>query len=139
MTILLVEDDVRTEQLIHFALSELNITHNMLVAHDGDEAIDMLINKSNDSEISETCVVLLDLKMPKVNGTEVLKVIRENLATKFLPVIIFTSSEDPKDIETCYQLGATSYVVKPTEFEEFTETIQNIGKYWLQFNRVMPY
>ncbi len=137
MKILLVEDDSRTEQLINYAMSEINIEHKLVTVHDGDEAIDLLFNNPGRSVPLEISLVLLDLKLPKVNGTEVLKAIRKHVTTQFLPVIIFTSSEDPKDKERCYQLGANSYVVKPTGFEEFTDCVQTLGRYWLQFNRII--
>ncbi len=137
MSILLVEDDTRTEQLFIYAMSEINIEHKLISVHDGDEAIDLLVNRKGRS-VEEFTLAVLDLNLPKVNGTEVLKAIRENPATKFMPVVIFTSSEDPKDVEKCYQLGANSYTVKPTDFEEFTDCVQTIGKYWLQFNLALP-
>ncbi len=138
MNILLVEDDTRTEQLINYALAEINIEHKMISVHDGDEAINLLFNNQNRSAVVDIGIVILDLKLPKVNGPEVLKAIRANPHTQYLPVIIFTSSEDPKDIKKCLSLGANSYIVKPTDFEEFCSCVQYIGKYWLQLNRVLP-
>ncbi len=134
MTILLVEDDTRTELMVKYALEELEMEYQLVCVHDGDEAIDLLLNKP---PLAPIRLVMLDLKLPKVDGTEVLKAIRERSETRFLPVVIFTSSEDPKDMERCYHLGINSYTVKPTGFEEFSETVKAIGCYWLKYNRVL--
>ncbi len=139
--ILLVEDDPRDEELTLLALGEHKITNPIVVVHDGEEALDYLFARGAHKERqSDTLpqVVLLDLKLPKVDGLEVLREIRSNDRTRLLPVVILTSSREEKDRLQGYGLGANSYVRKPVDFAEFSEAIRQLGLYWLLLNEPPP-
>ena len=135
--ILLVEDNPDDETLTLRALKKNNILNQVVVVRDGAEALDYLFCTG-----SHTCrdkntyiqVVLLDLKLPKINGLEVLHKIRSNESTKLLPVVILTSSSEEEDIIESYGLGANSYIRKPVDFNQFTEAIKQLGMYWLVLN-----
>lgn len=135
--ILLVEDSRDDEELILRSLKTLHIKNKVIVAHDGVEAIDYIFGTGLYSErnISEMpSLVLLDLKLPKIDGLEVLRRIRTNETTKHLPVAILTSSELDEDRVAGYGLGANSYVRKPVGFEDFSEAVRQLGLYWLMIN-----
>ncbi len=128
--ILLVEDNPDDVTLTMRALKSHNITNDVVVAQDGVQALDYLFGLP--------AVVLLDLKLPKLNGMEVLQRIRSDERTKLLPVVILTSSDEERDIIDGYSLGANSYVRKPVDFVEFTKAAQQLGLYWLLMNRAPP-
>ncbi len=135
--ILLVEDNPDDEELTIEALQEHHLINDIIVARDGAEALDYLFctghyTGRNPSQLPT--VVLLDLKLPKVNGLEVLKQIRAHDTTRLLPVVIMTSSKEEKDIVESYSLGANSYVRKPVDFDEFSEAVRQLGLYWLILN-----
>jgi two-component system, response regulator len=136
--ILLVEDNPDDILLTKRALSKSNILNEIVVAHDGIEALDYLFGRgkweNRDLEIMPQ-VILLDLKMPKIGGLEVLKEIRKNDKTKLLPVIILTTSKEESDITTGYNIGANSYICKPVDFNQFHTAIQQLGLYWLVLNQ----
>jgi len=135
--ILLVEDNPDDELLTLMAFKDNNITNEVIIARDGEEALDYLfgIGKYKNRDVNiQPQVVLLDLKLPKVDGLEVLKTIRSNPNTKLLPVVILTSSKEEVDILKSYQLGANSYIRKPVDFEQFSEAIKQLGLYWLVLN-----
>ncbi|HEV8337059.1 MAG TPA: response regulator [Candidatus Polarisedimenticolia bacterium] len=139
--ILLVEDNPDDEDLTIRALRKNNIANEIVVAHDGVEALDYLFGRGryagrDTQELPE--VVLLDLKLPKVDGLEVLRQLRQEEATKRLPVVILTSSEEEQDRLRGYNLGANSYVRKPVDFVEFTEGVRQLGLYWLVLNVPPP-
>lgn len=135
--ILLVEDNPSDIDLTKRALTKNNITNKLVIAQDGREALDFLFctgaYAGRDMKDSPT-VILLDLKLPKINGLEVLQNIRANEYTKLLPVVIFTSSDQEQDVMTSYKLGANSYIRKPVDFNQFAEAIRTLGLYWLILN-----
>lgn len=136
--ILLVEDNPQDAEMTIRTLKKNNISNNIVHLEDGEQAIDYLFCKGIYSERHITDfpkVVLLDIKMPKVSGIEVLRQIRENSITKSLPVVILTSSREDPDIKACYDLGVNSYIVKPVEFDDFSKTVNKLGLYWLLLNQ----
>ncbi len=136
--ILLVEDDPNDVELSLRALKKYNIHNEIVVARDGVEALDYLfargVHTSRDLAVLPT-VVVLDLKLPKVDGFEVLQQIRTNERTKLLPVVILTSSNDDKDRLEAYISGCNSYVQKPIDFEQFANAVRQLGLYWLILNK----
>ncbi len=132
--ILLVEDNPDDVDLTIMALEKSNILNNVKVARNGEEALDMLHGPNGDEPQLLPAVVLLDLNMPKINGLEVLKEIRENEWTRRLPVVILTSSREEQDIIRGYDLGANSYIRKPVDFENFVSAVRQLGLYWLVLN-----
>jgi two-component system response regulator len=140
-TILLVEDNPNDEALTLRALKKNNIQDRVVVARDGAEALDYLFGTGAYQDRSPTDlprVVLLDLKLPKVDGLEVLRRLRANARTRLLPVVILTSSNEERDLVAGYGSGANSYIRKPVDFTEFSETISHLGRYWLQLNEAPP-
>lgn len=131
-TILLVEDNADDEQLTLRAMRQSDIPNIIRVARDGAEALDKLFG---DEAGKLPDLVLLDLKLPKVNGLEVLQRIRSNEKTKTLPVVILTSSDEERDIVESYNLGANSYIRKPVDFDQFIDAVRQLGLYWLSMNR----
>ena len=139
--ILLVEDNPDDEALTLRALKKNNILNGVVVAHDGVEALDYLFGTGthagrNPSHLPQ--VVLLDLKLPKVDGLEVLRRIRADERTKLLPVVVLTSSKEEQDLLKSYSLHANSYVRKPVDFTQFTEAVRQLGLYWLILNEPPP-
>ncbi|MGH9689084.1 MAG: response regulator [Candidatus Acidiferrales bacterium] len=139
--ILLVEDNPDDEALTLRALKKNNIKNQVVVARDGREALDYLFGEGmyagRDTQVAPQ-VILLDLKLPKVDGFEVLRAMRGDDRTKLLPVVILTSSNEEKDRINGYGLGANSYVRKPVEFGEFIEAVKQLGLYWLILNQIAP-
>ena len=139
--ILLVEDNADDEELTLRALRKNNIGNKVVVARDGESALDILFGSgastSPDVEILPQ-VVLLDLNLPKMNGLEVLRRIRADDRTRLLPVVILTSSREDEDIINGYSLGANSYVRKPVDFAQFVETVKTLGLFWLVMNELPP-
>jgi len=139
--ILLVEDNSDDQELTLMALRQSNIANEVVVVHDGVEALEYLFGsaKSPALEVNDLPqVILLDLKMPRLGGMDVLKRIRSELLTQLLPVVILTSSSEEEDILSSYRLGANSYVRKPIEFRSFAEAIQRLGLYWMIVNQAPP-
>ncbi len=132
--ILLVEDDPDHELLTIRALKKSNIANDIRVARDGEEAIAMLFGEP----AIKPQVILLDLKLPKVDGLEVLRRIRTSEMTKMLPVVVLTSSDEERDVVRSYQLGVNSYIRKPVNFNEFAEATRQLGMYWLVLNECPP-
>ncbi len=136
-TILLVEDNPDDEELTLLAFQQNNIMNRIIVARDGAEAIDLLFGDKADADNLPT-IILLDLKLPKVDGMEILRRIRENPRTRRIPVIVLTSSTEEQDIVKSYDLGCNSYVRKPVNFSEFLEASRQLGMYWLMLNEASP-
>ena len=134
--ILLVEDNPNDVKLAIHAFQKHHLANAIHVARDGEEAFDFLFSPS--AEASQPKLVLLDLKLPKVDGLEVLKRIKVDPRTRTIPVVVMTSSQEESDLVEGYHLGANSYLVKPIDFEQFIEVIRHIGYYWLLLNRPIP-
>ncbi len=132
--ILLVEDNPDDEALTLRAFRKNSIGNEVRVARDGVEAVEALFGSATKPPQELPSLVLLDLKMPRMDGLETLRRIREQPATKHLPVVIMTTSREERDIVASYELGANSYVQKPVEFEEFERAVQCLGLYWLILN-----
>ncbi len=139
-TILLVEDNRDDEELTLRALRKSNIMNHVIVARDGEEALNFLFGTGDVGHGAAPellpAVVLLDLKLPKVNGIEVLREIRSNPRTHRLPVVVLTSSKEERDLAQVYDLGANSYLHKPVDFEKFLEAVGHVGMYWVLFNEI---
>ncbi len=138
-SILLVEDNPDDELLTLMAFRENNIMNNIVIARDGEEALDYLFGKGMYSDRDVNILpqlILLDLKLPKVDGLEVLQQIRSTAGTMYLPVVVLTSSREEMDIIKSYQLGANSYIRKPVDFEQFSDAIKQLGLYWLVLNEL---
>jgi two-component system response regulator len=135
-SILLVEDNADDEQLTLRAMRQSEVPNIIRVARDGAEAIDFLFGASAGRKFPD--LVLLDLKLPKISGLEVLQRIRSEAATKTLPVVVLTSSDEERDIVESYSLGANSYIRKPVDFDEFIDAVKQLGLYWLTMNRTKP-
>jgi DNA-binding response OmpR family regulator len=132
--ILLVEDDPDHEVLTIRALNKSQIANEVRVARDGEEAINLLFGEKP----IRPQVILLDLKLPKVDGLEVLRRIRSDATTRMLPVVVLTSSDEERDVVRSYQLGVNSYIRKPVNFTDFAEATRQLGMYWLVLNECPP-
>ncbi|MGD9743615.1 MAG: response regulator [Dongiaceae bacterium] len=139
-TILLVEDNADDQELTLRAFQKNNISNRVVLARDGEEALDYLFGTGPDGRRKHGLpqVVLLDLKLPKVDGLDVLRQIRAAEDTRLLPVVILTSSKEEQDLLAGYRLGANSYVRKPVNFDEFVEAARQLGLYWLLLNETPP-
>jgi Response regulators consisting of a CheY-like receiver domain and a winged-helix DNA-binding domain len=140
-TILLIEDNLDDVELTIHALKKNHIKNEVVVLNDGAEALDYLFGTGNYAgrNLAEMpTIILLDLKLPKVDGLEVLRQLRSNELTKLLPVVILTSSKEEQDIVAGYSLGVNSYVRKPVDFNEFAEAVSHLGLYWLLINEAPP-
>jgi CheY-like chemotaxis protein len=132
--ILLVEDNPNDVELTLHALDAHHLANRIHVARDGQEALDLLYADGL-GRVPKPKVILLDLKLPKVDGLEVLRRIREHPATHTVPVVILTSSREERDIVESYELGVNSYITKPIEFDKFVDTVRTLGMYWLLLNQ----
>jgi len=136
--ILLVEDNPTDAELCIRALKKHNLANSLVWVKDGAEALDFLFATGAYSDRSVTCppkVVLLDLRLPKVDGMEVLRRVKEDERTRAIPVVVLTSSKEDRDVAESYQLGVNSYISKPVEFDAFAKTVSELGLYWLLVNR----
>jgi CheY-like chemotaxis protein len=138
--ILLVEDDPRDEQLTLAALEGHNLANNVFVVRDGEEALDYLYcwGKFKTRATGKPVVVLLDLKMPKVNGLAVLKIIKGDEYLKTIPIVVLTSSRETPDVKECYRHGVNAYVVKPVDFSDFVKAVKQLGVFWAAVNEPPP-
>jgi two-component system, response regulator len=138
--VLLVEDNPSDAELTVRALKKRNLANKLFHVKDGAAAIDFLFAQgdyANRRVENDPKVVLLDLKLPKVNGIEVLRQIKSDERTKKIPVVVITSSREDSDLATCYELGVNGYVVKPVEFEDFVRAVSELGFYWLLLNETV--
>lgn len=137
--VLLVEDNMSDAELTIRELKKHHMANNLVHVINGEEALDFVFATGRFQELRVSKInpklILLDIQMPKVNGLEVLERIKSDAKTKTIPVVILTSSKEHPDIEKCYNLGANSYIVKPVNFENFSEAIKNLGFYWLLVNQ----
>ena len=139
--ILLVEDNPQDAELTVRALKQKHLANRLVVVEDGVEALDFVFCRGKfTSRAPDTSLqlVLLDLKLPKLNGLEVLKILKQDERTRSIPVVIVTSSREDPDIKTAYDLGANSYVVKPVDFDAFAEAVSTLGMNWLMVNQPPP-
>lgn len=140
-SILLVEDNPDDEELALLAFRRSQLAHAIYVVRDGAEALEYLFRTGGYARrpaSSPPAVVLLDLKLPKISGLEVLRRLRATEETRVLPVVMLTSSREEHDLKTSYSLGANSYIVKPVEFEKFTQAVAQVGLYWSLLNEPVP-
>jgi CheY-like chemotaxis protein len=139
-TILLVEDNSKDIELTIEALSEYNLANQVIVAKDGVEALEFLQCEGEYKlrKHDNPAVVLLDIKMPRMNGIEVLQAIRNDPGLKMLPVVMLTSSREEPDLKKCYELGANAYVVKPVDFSDFIQAVKQLGVFWAVINELPP-
>lgn len=136
-SILLVEDNPSDVRLTRRALQKKNVLNDLVVARDGQEALDYIFGTGAfaDRDVShQPAVILLDLKLPRIDGLEVLKTIKGDERTQMIPVVILTTSKEDRDLEAAYKLGANSYIVKPVDFNQFADAVSNLGMYWLVLN-----
>lgn len=132
--ILLIEDSPDDSELIQRALSSVPHKHTIAWVKNGQEALDYIFCEgpfSSRSPDEKPCLILLDLKLPKVNGLEVLEKIKSNSSTRTIPVVVISSSKEPKDLDKAYELGVNSYVLKPINYKDFMRATEQIGMYWL--------
>jgi two-component system response regulator len=140
-TVLLVEDNPSDEKLTVRALKQGDVPHRVVVAHDGAEALDYLFatgGHAGRSEADLPSLILLDIKLPRVNGLEVLRRIRSNPRTRLLPVVVLTASREDSDVSQCFSLGVNAYVRKPVDYGEFVEAARTLGLFWLLYNESPP-
>jgi two-component system response regulator len=140
-TILLVEDNASDEKLTLLAFKTCGVSNDVIVARDGAAALEFLFSEGPDSPRADRplpTLVLLDLKLPKIDGLEVLRRIRGDERTRLLPVIVLTASREDEDVVNSYQLGANAYVRKPVEFSEFAQAAKTLGLFWLLLNQPVP-
>lgn len=136
--ILLVEDNPNDAELALRALRKNNLANKIVVVKDGEEALDFIFANGkfkNRADVKEPRLILLDLKLPKVSGLEVLEKIKNDPVKKLIPVVVLTSSKEEKDIVESYRLGVNSYIVKPVDFEKFVDAVKDLGLYWLLLNQ----
>lgn len=136
--ILIVEDNQNDAEMALRALKQNKLTNKVLVVEDGEEALDFLFARGKFEKRKRSArpkIILLDLKLPKIDGREVLREIKSNEETKIIPVIVLTSSKEENDIVQSYKLGVNSYIIKPVDFDKFVDAIRDIGLYWLLLNQ----
>jgi CheY-like chemotaxis protein len=131
LEILLVEDNAADAKLTIIALQEANVSNKIVLLRDGNEALEYIFGSIEDRVPK---VIFLDLKMPKVNGNEVLAKLKQDGRTRKIPVVMFTSSQEPRDIKECFDLGASSYLVKPVDYDDFSKVVKSMGQYWTLHN-----
>lgn len=133
--ILLIEDNAGDAEMTIRALKKNNISNNLVHLKDGAEAMEFFFDNSNPNPDVAPKLILLDLKMPKVDGLEVLRQLKASERTKTIPIVVLTSSKEDPDIRKCYELGVNSYIVKPVGFDSFVEVVSKLGLYWMLLNQ----
>lgn len=136
--ILVVEDNRDDAEMALRAFKKNNLTNDIMVVGDGEEALDFIYAKGKFQDRKDERhpkIILLDLKLPKVDGLEVLKVLKENPETRMIPVVVLTSSKEERDMVESYRLGVNSYIIKPVDFDKFIEAVREVGLYWLLLNQ----
>jgi len=133
--VLLIEDDPNDAEMIIRTLRKNGLDTNLRHVEDGARALQVLDELKQNGK-NQPRLILLDLSMPKINGSEVLEVLKNDEVTRGIPVVVLTSSMEEKDLKRCYALGVNSYIVKPVDYAEFSKTIKNVGRYWLRFNLI---
>ncbi|MFZ5515030.1 MAG: response regulator [Candidatus Zhuqueibacterota bacterium] len=138
--ILLVEDDVNDVELTLESLREYNLANEVIIARDGEEALEYLYRKNRFEHAPEgqPVVIFLDIKMPRVNGLEVLRIIKNDPDLRLIPVVMVTSSQEEPDLKEAYEMGANAYVVKPVDVQQFMNAIKELGVFWAVFNMPPP-
>ena len=139
-TILLVDDSPRDRELVRNTLAEYNLLNAIVELTDGVEALDYLYKRGSYADRADgyPVVILLDLKMPKVDGLEVLRVVKSDPVLRLIPVVVMTSSREEQDLIRSYELGVNAYVVKPVEFQSFAEAVKQVGAFWALINEPPP-
>ena len=139
--ILFVEDDARDVELALEALRDKNIVSEVVVARDGEQALDYIYRRGSYADRPEgnPVVILLDLKMPKVDGVEVVRQLRCDPRTRLIPIVILTSSRESRDLDECYRLGVNAYVVKPVHFPDFISVVRQVSVFWAFLNEPPPF
>jgi CheY-like chemotaxis protein len=138
--ILLAEDDPKDVELTLAALGEYNLANDVAIARDGEEALDYLYRRGRFAGRPQgnPVVVLVDLKMPKVDGIEVVRQVKADASLRAIPVVVLTSSRESRDLEECYRLGVNAFVVKPVQFTDFVEAVKRVGAFWALLNEPPP-
>ncbi|HVZ63610.1 MAG TPA: response regulator [Lacunisphaera sp.] len=138
--ILLVDDSPRDAEMTLDALQQYNFANEVTVLHDGAEALDYMFRRGSyaDRGPTEPAVILLDLKMPKVDGLEVLRRLKADARLRIIPIVVMTSSREDQDLKRCYELGVNAYVVKPVSFHEFIDAVRALGAFWVVLNEAPP-
>ncbi len=137
--ILLVEDNPAEAELARRAFKHNQITNSVYLAADGEEALNLIYKdqgNQNSAALQNISLIILDINIPKINGLEVLKIIKQDERTKIIPTVILTNSEELSDIHKAYEYGANSYLVKPQDYHQFIEQVATLGKYWLSLNKI---
>lgn len=135
--IVLIEDNPEHAELTVRALKRHRVTNNIRVLRDGAEAVDVLLPRDG-SNPPPARLILLDLKLPKLDGVEVLRRIKHDERTRMIPVVVLTSSAEDRDLTECYRLGVNSYIVKPVDFQQFSDAARSVGFYWMLLNQLPP-
>jgi two-component system response regulator len=134
LEVLLVEDNRDDVMLTLRALKKHNFINKVVVVNDGAEALEHIFGAANSGEPRAPRVIFLDLKLPKINGLEVLRRLKADARTRAIPVVVLTSSQEDQDVAECYKLGVNSYIVKPVEFDSFMRAVSELGLYWMLLN-----
>jgi two-component system response regulator len=138
LDILLVEDNADDIELAVHALREEKLANAITIARDGEEALDLVFRQGHDPAFEPPRLILLDLKLPKVDGLDVLRALKSNPRTKAIPIVVMTSSKEERDLVESYKLGVNAYVQKPVGFEEFRTIVKELGLFWLVINQPPP-